>query len=830
MEIPELIERAVQIELNRRSLWEFCKTISPSFYNEYRPHLKILCDSFQALYERRVGRNELGEWMIFDNPQEFYCKKMMWNIPPQHGKMLPSNTPILTSKGWKNHSDLKIGDYVFGQDGKQKKVLFVHPIHEWEGFQINFQDGKNIVASKDHLWKLMIELDDHKGRREMIIETKDIFKLKNRRSPSIICSPALDLKETDLPINPYILGVWLGDGDKRGGIITCGEEDIEYFKKLGSVTKEKNRSVYRININGLTKLLRLNGLQRNKHIPINYLLSSIKQRTELLQGLMDTDGCTDERGNCEFTQMEGELAKDVYTLLRSLGYKARINHYDATLNGKKVGVKTRINFNPNKNDIIFSLPRKVKRLQNKTTKDRDDKNKLFISSIESVGIVTGNCISVEGGMYLAGYDLIPTHNTRTLINGITWVLGKNINEKVIVASYNDGIASDFSKYTRDAITISKNDPMDINYSDIFPKTKIKKGSGGFEKWALEGNHFSYLGAGIGGSITSKGGTFLVVDDPIKNAEDAWNERNLERIWNFYTGTLSSRRTVDENVIIDENTIAESPFEILNMTRWSNRDLCGRILDSKEAADWFIIKMKAYDEVNDKMLCQSLLSKEDYLNLKDRQPPSIFDANYFQDPVENKGTLFPLKELKRFSRKELEELRKNQEKGTQYRVGYWDIADEGDDNLCGGIGDIFGKFVYIDEIIFNQYNTDITIPQSVALLKRLLPKYARVETNGQGSIYIKYLRERLKSEGVETTLLPINNSTHKNTRIIMQEMFVKNHFKFLCDDDIILGSEYYNFMQQLSRYLKDGTYKKDDAPDFVSGLAQMIDGFYPDIFK
>lgn len=83
------------------------------------------------------------------------------------------------------------------------------------------------------------------------------------------------------------------------------------------------------------------------------------------------------------------------------------------------------------------------------------------------------------------------------------MFGQNPSEKIITASYNDDVASDFSRYTRDEITKEKASMLDICYSDIFPDTRIKKGNASFEKWALEGQHFSYLGAGIGGSVTSK---------------------------------------------------------------------------------------------------------------------------------------------------------------------------------------------------------------------------------------------------------------------------------------------------------------------------------------
>ena len=192
-------------------------------------------------------------------------KKIMIFVPPQHGKFLPADTPIFTPKGWICHSDLKSGDYVFGDDGKPKMVIGNSGIYEWNVEKIIFQGNIELLAAKEHEWKLYCDHDNHKGRVEKIYETQKIFEKRHRRNPAINISPALHLPDKTLPIDPYILGIWLGDGHRREGVLTCGSEDIEHFKFLGKINEVKP-GIYRILIPDLYKKLRINNLLYNKQI------------------------------------------------------------------------------------------------------------------------------------------------------------------------------------------------------------------------------------------------------------------------------------------------------------------------------------------------------------------------------------------------------------------------------------------------------------------------------------------------------------------------------------------------------------------------------------
>lgn len=399
-------------------------------------------------------------------------------------------------------------------------------------------------------------------------------------------------------------------------------------------------------------------------------------------------------------------------------------------------------------------------------------------------------------------NMPPQHGkSRTLINFSMWVFGRNPKEKIITASYNDLTASDFSRYTRDGINTTKNKPDEIVYSDIFPKTRIKQGNAGHERWALEGQHFSYIGAGVGGSITSKGGTILMIDDPIKGAAEALNENELDKIWLWYTSTFLSRVSAEGG----------EPIEIINMTRWSKRDLCGRILeDERNAKEWYILKMEAYDKQNKTMLCPSLLSYNRYETLKRNMDEGVFDANYHQEPLDIKGVLLPLNELQYYKPSELHK------DSFETSLGYCDIADEGSDSLACPIGRNIKDKVHITDVVFTKENADVSMGLVADLIRREQTQYCRVESNSMGAMFGRNLQKQLNS----CNILLFNSTTNKHTRILLEAGFIKRHFVFVHPD--FQTEQYRRFMKEVGLYLKESKKQpKDDAIDSLTGLAIFI---------
>lgn len=403
-------------------------------------------------------------------------------------------------------------------------------------------------------------------------------------------------------------------------------------------------------------------------------------------------------------------------------------------------------------------------------------------------------------------NMPPQHGkSRTLINFCQWLLGRNNRERIITASYNDGTASDFSRYTRDGIISEKNIPEDTVFSDIFPKTTIKQGNSSFEKWALTGQHFNYLGAGVMGSITSKGGTVLIVDDPIKDAESAMNENHLDKIWTWYTGTFLSRVSAEGG----------EPLEVIVQTRWSKKDPCGRILDSEDADTWFIVKMTACNEETGEMLCPSLLNTDRYEYLKRIMVPEIFRANYQQEPLDLKGVLYT--DLKTYNSLPMDE------KGNiafEKIISYTDTADEGSDYLCSIVAGVFKGQAFILDVIYSKEPMEVTEPLTAEMFLRNKVNEAKIESNNGGRGFARNVERILyeKYKTRKTVIKWFHQSQNKLARIITNSSFVQQNIFFPEG----WHYRYSKFYEALSSFVKEGQNKNDDGPDAITGIAEMMD--------
>ena len=163
-------------------------------------------------------------------------------------------------------------------------------------------------------------------------------------------------------------------------------------------------------------------------------------------------------------------------------------------------------------------------------------------------------------------NMPPRHGkSRTAGLFAQWIFGKNPSEKIITGSYNEQLSTTFSRGVRNAIQERKASKERIVYSDIFPRTQIKRGSSAANLWTLEGQHVSYLATSPSGTVTGFGATVMILDDIVKNADEAMNETVLENHWTWFTNTMLSRLEKNGKLVI----IA---------TRWNTKDLSGRAIE------------------------------------------------------------------------------------------------------------------------------------------------------------------------------------------------------------------------------------------------------------
>jgi len=369
----------------------------------------------------------------------------------RQGKALALDTPIPVPAGWTTMGDLQTGDIVFDETGRQCRITHAWPVmHDRPCFDVEFSDGSVITADADHLWlaetrssrisegahlakrKLppgtsVMSLaqqgkhsQQHKRSRPVVVTTAEMAKslvtASGHTNYSVRVAGALQCPEADLPIPPYVLGAWLGDGTSATGSITTVDPEvlaeIEHEGETVWLMPSTVRPGYcapSYRIKGLQAKLRdeLNVLG-NKHIPVQYLRASEDQRRALLAGLLDTDGYCDIRGRAFFYSTKERLAHDALLLISSLGYKSTVFSKTARLDGRDCGLVWTVSFQPT--DKVFRLPRKLAR---QVVAGSARNSRRYIVAIRPVPSVPVRCITVDspGELYLAGESCIPTHNT-----------------------------------------------------------------------------------------------------------------------------------------------------------------------------------------------------------------------------------------------------------------------------------------------------------------------------------------------------------------------------------------------------------------------------------
>lgn len=365
-----------------------------------------------------------------------------------HGKALALDTEIPTPGGWKTMGDMRVGDVVFDMDGRPCNVVAVTEVMSNRPcFRVTFGTGETVVADANHEWvvrtysnRSVMNASRQKGRevdRFEILKTTDMADAVRTKGGllnfSVSNSGPVEFPEAELPISPYTLGAWLGDGTSTCGQIT--KPDAELFERIqaeGWALGDVIQNGMTRNVKGLAAELKKHGLLNNKHIPSVYLTASLEQRLALIQGLMDTDGFVAVGGTCEFSNNNKALAEGLRDLVLSMGCQANILERRAMLYGKDCGPNYRVTFTPSFE--ACTLPRKRERLHVGASARRIKHR--FITAIEPVESVPVKCIQVDSPShtYLVTRSFIPTHNSLVLLN-MMWAagLGKSFGPATIEA-------------------------------------------------------------------------------------------------------------------------------------------------------------------------------------------------------------------------------------------------------------------------------------------------------------------------------------------------------------------------------------------------------------
>jgi hypothetical protein len=382
----------------------------------------------QLMHRRRAVL--LDTEMVLGSPELGYTGQpdKMWIIENEQGEIgfictdwkgLPIDTPILTNNGWKNMGELNINDKVYDKDGNLVSILNISKVKNKKCLKIFFDNNESIISDFEHKW--LVYKIKNKIKIETVMTTQEIFDhLKNnpdRKQYEILRienAKPLNNERIELPIDPYVLGVWLGDGHTADNKITQANELVwEEIKNRGYIVgKDVSGSNCGIattrTIHGLRSKLNDLNLLKNKHLPDIYLLSSYEQRLDLLRGLMDSDGTYNKKRN-RFYVSTTRMSQVIYStkIISSLGIKPSVIKYNKKFNGKLI-ICYNIEFTTNKfNPFLCRNKELISVIKN------DRHTYRIIKKVEEVESVPTKCIEVESpsSTYLFGHSLTITHNT-----------------------------------------------------------------------------------------------------------------------------------------------------------------------------------------------------------------------------------------------------------------------------------------------------------------------------------------------------------------------------------------------------------------------------------
>lgn len=493
---------------------------------------------------------------------------LMLTAPPQHGKEIAHHVPVLTAnRGWITHGELVIGDVLYRPNGSTTHVVALSPECESD-MRVTFSDGSVIDSHSRHEWQ--VHCSWGKGRPLRVLETQQMLargvwrgepgRRGSRANFQLPGVTALCGEPKTLPVAPYSLGVWLGDGERSSGRITIAGDDTAIADGVAADGYAEtarwhcNANDWHINFPALREALQQARVlcpdtRTPKRIPADYYGASLAQRLELLAGLIDSDGYVyPGNGRVTFSNTEPELVRDVERLVATFGWRVTTTWYEPRLSASGIQGKARVAqvcFQPD-----VRVPCRLTRYRS-AFRPEAMKRKRSVTSIECGSFGAGRCIQVEhsDGMYLVGDTLIPTHNSSLISRCLPpYLMGRLLTElpevRIAGVSYAQGLAN---RNRRDAQNIM----LEPIYREIFPHASLI-GFKGIDNVTdgLEIPGGGWLrGVGIGGGLTGYSLDVGLIDDSVRNAVEALSETIQERNRDWFDSVFLTRLQQRSGVVI-----------------------------------------------------------------------------------------------------------------------------------------------------------------------------------------------------------------------------------------------------------------------------------------
>lgn len=688
---------------------------------------------------------------LADNKLEF----LGISLPPRVGKALADDTPVLTRDGWKTHGELRTGDEVVSPTGKFVKVLYVHPECDMQ-YDVEFSNGETICCHGEHEWKVFMRGDEfpitlsvNRIRKQKL---QSVMRYKRSRTKKVIN-------------NISVVNRWPMIGAEKE------RTDIDFYE-LG----------FNISV--------------DEKIPSDVYTANIKNRFEFLAGIIDRKGWRMKQQDKYIIKVYNESFKDeIIKFVSTFGWRSN--------EGISEGVIT----------VSFGGSRKIPCRKGKNISVHDAiSKKTYIKDIRRCDPKKGRCITVEGGMYCVGKNMIPTHNSTLCIFFMTWIMGNRPETASVMSGHSDKLTDGFYREILSIIT----DPTTYLWNDVFPGLKMVDTSAKNETIDL-GSKKRFptitcrsIEGTLTGAVEIGSGGVLYVDDVVSDLQEALNPLRMQYKYDAYLNQLKDRKKM-------------GALELMVGTRWGVDDCIGRIQDqygNDEKHRFRVIP--ALNENNESNFNYKFglgFDTHYYIDMKESIDDATWNAKYQGTPYIREGLLFPKEELKYYSG--------TLPDGEYHVVAVCDVAWGGGDYLAMVFAYIFeNDSVYIHDVIRNNGDKTVTRPVVIGRCMKHRPYKCRFEANNGGHEYAVFVDDALREQGFHTNVISVkapsssNNARGKGklARIIQFSPDIKN-FYFI--DEQHRNKEYREFMNDVTTFVQTGQNLHDDCEDVLAMLADEI---------
>lgn len=799
---------------------------------DYKPEMKFYSNRISVMrdWAKELERLEKGELDILGI-----------SAPPRTGKAQPLYSKVLTPDGWTTMGEIEVGDEVIASDGKACKVTAVFPQGLKDTYRVWFSDDTYADCAGDHLWSVQTPKDRREGTNSVLkttdmLDTIGFWGDKRKYSIHYVKPVEFHSHLTKDDIHPYVLGVLLGDGH-LGRRIKFTSPDAEIVQKVSENIPEsetlsrfgieyyiikKEKGYYPTDTAvKITRYGLANRKSDEKFIPEKYMLGSVEERLELLRGLMDTDGSASKVktvSTCTYTTTSERLADQVIELVRSLGGRANKKSRDSyytTPTKERIYCKKSYIVYISMEICPFYLSRKAEKFT-----PRDMRKYKYIRKIERIEDTVCKCIMVDHPEHLYVTDnYILTHNSGVETLFMLWVAGRHPDKSILFATHTNAMAV---KIQQDFYNMAI-DPK-RQYSRIFPGIEISQSAEylyvDFSPKPAENNYKTIYFRGIDGGFAGvlEASWLIVVDDLIKNIEEALNPTRLATANQKYAVDIMQRRTDD------------SVKELHIATRWSVRDVLSTLETDNENNDRAkFIKVPGLNEAGESNFNFPYrpMTKEHFLKLKRSMDEVSFECIIQQNPIERDGIVFPKDSLLYY-----EGVLPSSEPD---EVVFWaDLAFGGGDYLSMPIAYVYGKDAYIHDVVHTKAHKFETKPLIVQKIMQHQCGRGGGEANNGGDEYMADVDAMLRQEGYRCHLTTQRAPTIKNklSRILDCQAEIKGlsvddsgyRLYFLSERARHNNPMYQLYMQHLMNFNQSSKFvgkQKDDAADATAGLITNI---------